>query len=825
MINRGLLLVVSLLVTVGVIGAQETATVKGRVLDESGESVAFALVSIDSIYKVQATIDGDYLLNNIPYGEHTIFVFQNYEKPYKSTFIVNQPLVVLDVELTAEAIEIDTVDLVFSEYNDFGFEKMESVDHHTITEGKKTEVIKLDEMVINSSTNNAREGYSKISGANIWESDNYGIQLGIGVRGLSPNRSANFNVRQNGYDISADAIGYPESYYTPAFAALDRIEIIRGAASLQFGPQFGGMLNFRFKKGPEDEKVAATLRQSFGSFGFWNTFLSLGGQVGKTNYYGYFNHKEANGWRPNSEFVHNNAFIGLDHKISEKLSMNVEYTFMRYLAHQPGGLTDQQFEENPLQSNRDRNWFKVDWNLLALTFDYKLNESSSINMRNFGLIAGRDALGNLQRIDRIDDGGPRNLISDRYKNFGNETRYLLKYRLRSDSLHTDSSALVAGVRFYKGHTTSRQGVGSDGDGPDFNFYSEDNPDGSDFTFPNTNLAFFIENQFKLNKRLSVIPGVRWEYISTNAEGYYNRVQRDLAGNIIGFETVPEKVNNNRSFFLLGVGTSYKTSESTELYGNISQNYRPVTFSDIRINNPNKKVDENIHDENGFNADLGIRGDIMEKVVFDITGFVMMYKDRIGSIYEAEDEAPYRNLKVVRNIADARIAGIEAFAETDLIRIFTADTADTKNKLNWFVNTSLMKGQYINTGNTAIQGRKVELIPEVIFKTGLTYKYHDKLSASILFSSLSEQYTDATNEVGPVPSAVIGIIPAYYVMDLGVGYDVSKLFKVEAGVNNLTNNMYFTRRADGYPGPGIIPSDGRSFYVTLQVKLASNLKKK
>ena len=110
-------------------------------------------------------------------------------------------------------------------------------------------------MVINSSTNNAREGYSRISGANIWESDNYGIQLGIGVRGLSPNRSANFNVRQNGYDISADAIGYPESYYTPAFAALDRIEIIRGAASLQFGPQFGGMMNFRFKKGAKDEKV------------------------------------------------------------------------------------------------------------------------------------------------------------------------------------------------------------------------------------------------------------------------------------------------------------------------------------------------------------------------------------------------------------------------------------------------------------------------------------------------------------------------------------------------------------------------------------------
>jgi hypothetical protein len=36
------------------------------------------------------------------------------------------------------------------------------------------------------------------------------------------------------------------------------------------------------------------------------------------------------------------------------------------------------------------------------------------------------------------------------------------------------------------------------------------------------------------------------------------------------------------------------------------------------------------------------------------------------------------------------------------------------------------------------------------------------------------------------------------------------WKLEAGVTNFTNNSYFTRRATGYPGPGIIPSDARSF---------------
>jgi outer membrane receptor protein involved in Fe transport len=38
--------------------------------------------------------------------------------------------------------------------------------------------------------------------------------------------------------------GYPEAYYNPPMEAVETIELVRGGASLQFGPQFGGMLNY-----------------------------------------------------------------------------------------------------------------------------------------------------------------------------------------------------------------------------------------------------------------------------------------------------------------------------------------------------------------------------------------------------------------------------------------------------------------------------------------------------------------------------------------------------------------------------------------------------
>ena len=93
-----------------------------------------------------------------------------------------------------------------------------------------------------------------------------------------------------------------------------------------------------------------------------------------------------------------------------------------------------------------------------------------------------------------------------------------------------------------------------------------------------------------------------------------------------------------------------------------------------------------------------------------------------------------------------------------------------------------------------------------------------LGCSGLAKPGSEKHVlDATNAIDGGVSGVVGIIPSYSIMDLSMSYEY-KIFKLEANINNLTNQYYFTRRATGYPGPGILPSDGRAFYVTLQVKI-------
>ena len=129
----------------------------------------------------------------------------------------------------------------------FQIQRLKDYEQTAIYAGKN-ETILMDLSMANLASNNSRQIYSQIPGLNIYQNDDAGIQLNVGGRGLDPNRTSNFNTRQNGYDISADALGYPESYYTPPSEALEKIQIIRGAASLQYGSQFGGLLNFIMKK-------------------------------------------------------------------------------------------------------------------------------------------------------------------------------------------------------------------------------------------------------------------------------------------------------------------------------------------------------------------------------------------------------------------------------------------------------------------------------------------------------------------------------------------------------------------------------------------------
>ena len=689
------------------------------------------------------------------------------------------------------------------------YQQMPEVVGTNIYAGKKNALIVLDNVQGNVVTNNMRQVLAKVPGIHIWESDPSGIQIGIAARGLSPNRSWEFNVRQNGYDIAADPYGYPEAYYNPQLQGVQRIEIVRGAGSLQYGPQFGGLVNYILRNGSEMTKpFEFETQQTVGSNALFNSYNAIGGNTGKVHYYAFFDHRNGDGWRQNSRYHTNSGYGTFTYYIAPKLSLTAEVMHSQIRSQQPGGLTDAQVQENSQQSFRSRNWFDIKWTTPALIFNYQISEKTRLNTKLFATIGDRNSVGFMQPItvkDTINaatrEYNNREVLIDNYRNYGLESRLITDY-----TLGKMKNTVSGGVRLYTGEThrrsSNRGTTGTDYDLTISGNYLRD------ITFDSRNAAAFVENIFRLSEKFILIPGVRYEWLEGSASGINNTVN--------GVPQYLQDVKRSRSFVLAGVGAEFHLTPLTEFYANYTQAYRPIQFANLQAPPTTDVIDQNLRDAKGYNMDLGYRGRVQNFLQFDVSGFYLQYNNRIGTVTvnnpAGTTPASYR---YVTNVGASTSKGLESYVEFNPVRAFTKNTAAD---LIIFSSYSYLDATYsADHKDAATKGKKVENAPANIFRGGITAGYKNFLLTGQV-SRVGDTYSDANNTVAPSANGNVGLIPAYTVTDLTATYKFSKGLNLKAGINNLTDARYFTRRAGGYPGPGALPADGRTFFLSVGAKL-------
>ena len=455
------------------------------------------------------------------------------------------------------------------------YQQMPEVVGTSVYAGKKNALIVLDNVQGNVVTNTMRQVLAKVPGIHIWESDPSGIQIGIAARGLSPNRSWEFNIRQNGYDIAADPFGYPEAYYNPQLQAVQRIEIVRGQGSLQYGPQFGGLINYILRNGSEiNKKFEFETQQTIGSNALFNSFNAIGGKTKKWQYYSFFDHRNGDGWRQNSRYFTNAGFGTVTYYLSSKFSISAEVMHSHIRSQQPGGLTDSLLNADARQSFRSRNWFDIKWTTPALILNYKLNEKARWNTKFFATIGNRNSVGFLQSITVKDsisvttgDYNHRTVQEDKYRNYGMESRIITDY-----SLGKTNNTLSGGIRLYTG-TTHRLADGKGTTGTEYDITVKDNYP-RDIEFKSNNAAVFVENIFRISDKFLIVPGIRYEWLEGVASGRNGYTSGGTA-------ILLQNINRSRSFLLAGIGAEYHISNATEFYANISQAYRPIQFANLQ----------------------------------------------------------------------------------------------------------------------------------------------------------------------------------------------------------------------------------------------------
>lgn len=788
--------------------SQSTGNINGSITNNGKAPLPHVNIVLEKTNFYTTTNDrGKYVISSIPAGRYRLVISHiGFQSIKRDITVKKNEAVEYSFTLQDSTIENPNVE-VYDERRITGIMRLPEISGTNIYSGKKNEVLLLDNMNADVAQNKARDAFARAPGITSWELDGSGTQTSVGARGLSPHRSWEFNVNQNGYNVNNDLYGYPEAMYNPPLEAVQEIRIIRGSAALQYGPQFGGMLNYVIKKPDTTKVLEFETQQTYGSFNMFNSFNAIDGKKGKFSYYAYFNYRSSDGWRPNSSYNFLSAYTSLHYKPNDKMDIGLEYSRENYVQKFAGALTDSMFAVNPHQSTRSRNYFNPIINLPSLLFDYSINSKTLLNVKAYSLLGQRNMIiadpklaTNADTINKtLGSYSPRELNRDYYQSYTVDARMIRKYNLFH---HT--SALSGGVK-YSNISTDRKQNGEGTTGTDFDL-TQTGAYGIDLLFKTINYGAFFENLFRLTNKLSLTPGIRFDHLTSTLNGTEYKVYNDFR---------PVSHSTSRSILLGGVGAQYKVTGSIDIYGNYSRAYRPILYSNLVISSTTAVIDPDLKDASGYNADIGIRGKIKNVLSFDVSGFKLFYGDRIGNLTLTDSAgSPYT---FTTNAGDALTRGIEAFLEIHLLHF---KNKHTNSNLSIFSSYAYNDARYLNgkIGTTHLTGKTVEEVPQYISRSGVNCKLKN-ISFTFYYSAVGGSWSDANNTIASEKNPGVGYIPPYQVLDFAMSYKFFSKYTIRIGINNLTDNKYFTRRTERlvYVGKGVLPGDRRSIYFTLGAK--------
>ena len=672
-----------------------------------------------------------------------------------------------------------------------------------IWSGKKNEVIDLQNTDANVAEKTSRQIFAKVPGIFVYDMDGTGNQTNISTRGLDPHRGWEFNIRRNGAIVNSDMYAYPASHYSMPMEAVSKIELVRGTGSLQYGAQFGGMLNYVSKQPDSTKAIAFESINSVGSFGHLSTYNAISGTVGKWQYYAYYSMRKSDGYRDNGQSDYDGESVILTYNASKNFSITAEVSRSNYVYQIPGPLTDSMFYAAPTLSTRARNYFNPEIYIPSLKVEWEINSKINLLLNTSAVLGHRSSV-QFDRTANIRDAfnpatleyAQRQVDIDHFNSYTTELRASYRY-----SLLKSTSTLAGGVQLMN-NNLNRQQLGIGTTGSDFDLTLSEPGFGRDLHFKTENIALFIENNFRLTEKLSINPGFRLEVGESDMYGttqYYN--ESDL----------PNRITHK--FPLFGVSGQYALNQNINVYGGWSQSYRPVLFKDIIPGNIYETVNKDLEDAYGHNAEIGFRGAI-KGLQWDVTFYQLQYNNRMGSQADQDENG---NFIVYRtNIGDSKTTGAEVLLQ------YSTAIGEHLN-ITLFTSTAFLDAKYRDAmvrsgnGNVDISGNRVETTPDLITRNGVTLKAYFA-SVTLLHSHTAESFADPLNTVEPAATGAVGTVPSYSLLDINTTFTISPGIKVRFNINNVADNQYFTKRPTMYPGAGVWPSDGRSVNLSFGIKI-------
>jgi Fe(3+) dicitrate transport protein len=596
------------------------------------------------------------------------------------------------------------------------------------------------------------EALRQVSGVFARDEEGLGLRPNIGIRGLSPIRSSKILLLEDGIPLGYAPYGDNAAYYHPSIRRFSRIEVLKGASQVRFGPNtVGGVINYVTPPSPDSFEGKVTL--SGGNRGYGELDLSLGGPVlgFRSTFHGTL--AQSDGARDNQDLGYNDLYLKLERSLGEnhdltlRLSSYHEDSQISY-----SGLTQAEYLANPRQNPFKNDQFTLERVAGSLTWAWSLSDNMTLKTTGYGSWFDRDwwrqSSNSGQRPNDASDptcGGLANLLTTcgnegrvrEYHSYGLETRLSHEGRVGGIQLQSE-----VGIR-YADERQDRIQINSD------------TPTGRT---PGTSVNGGVrENNLRYVQawsgfattkatfgKFTISPGIRIEEIE------FQRVNRlNPLAIIQGQASVSEVVP--------GLGFTYALTPKFVAYGGVHKGFAPPRAEDTISNTTGGSV--NLDAELSTNWEAGLRGSLGKGIAADIAWFRMDFDNQIvptsvaggiGASLTSAGKTLHQGLEVS---ARGSFKDMGLMADNDLYFRFA---------LTWVADASYEGARFSNiTGfsKTSVSGNRLPYAPELLLNAALGYSFGDWAQVQAEYVFTDKIYTDDLNTVAVSANGQQGVIPA------------------------------------------------------------------
>jgi Fe(3+) dicitrate transport protein len=627
-------------------------------------------------------------------------------------------------------------------------------------------LVQLEELILRQ-PRSTEEALRNVPGITIKPEEESAIVANIGMRGLSSGDYKTL-ILEDGVPVAPGLFVGNGRYYNPRIQRMEGIEVLKGAASLRYGPStIGGVINYVTKQ-PRDG-VEVSFRA-----GSWNTRestveagastsagdASFGLIANKVRSDGFLN----KGYDTTDIMIKAGMAIGNNQRVSIKYTDYASDANISYRGH-----FLQEFLNKAPNNPAADDYYLTERRSLDLNHEWDISSVARLNTLVFGSDMFRDYW-RFNTNNAASAAASRWVYTDTlngnnraFERFGIDTRLHVEHQLFAVASETE-----IGLRYMDEEMDDKTVQAT-------RALPRTGPLGRDALDSAESYALYAQNRFLLTEALALTAGLRVEQY----EQYrLDRRRHDAQGN---------SAATRNTEVMPGIGMSWQINPQAQLFGSVYKAFSPSLNGDAL----NGLQDQQLDAERSLNMELGIRG-ANQRMTYEFALFRMNFDNQI---IPANSNSQFQ----VTNGGKTLHQGLEFGTGFDLSAGFNLNANAT------YVTDAEFRGDRVTrTGAiTTPDGNRIPYTPELTANLTLEYE-RGSLRSGISMHYSSDQYTDVLNRK-PLTESITGFftgqVSSYTLADVFVVYAINDQLTLNANVKNLADKHYIASLRQGiYVGP-------------------------